>query len=283
MGWFLRLPKCVRQSERRTDKPRPRKFSLPPYHHELIFESLEDRRLLTVSLTWPGAGSTLSLTEGTSGATPAIVISEPSPNVSLLKIDLGSGHVFAGTSTTSATGLTYQNAGSPTTSEFATINIGLTNDVSLLQATLPGDGLTLGQIRDLQGGLGSITASAATIAVAGINTMAANGTSGAGNVALSSSGNLAVAAGAIIQAGTGTISLAAATGGMGTLSIEAGATVVSTNAAAGAIALSGTAVNIDPTAVVGAERSLKTTPSATLTGLNGPVALRLLCPAIRPR
>ncbi len=184
MGWFLRLPKCVRQSERRTDKPRPRKFSLPPYHHELIFESLEDRRLLTVSLTWPGAGSTLSLTEGTSGATPAIVISEPSPNVSLLKIDLGSGHVFAGTSTTSATGLTYQNAGSPTTSEFATINIGLTNDVSLLQATLPGDGLTLGQIRDLQGGLGSITASAATIAVAGINTMAANGTSGAGNVAL---------------------------------------------------------------------------------------------------
>ena len=159
MGWFLRLPKCVRQSERRTDKPRPRKFSLPPYHHELIFESLEDRRLLTVSLTWPGAGSTLSLTEGTSGATPAIVISEPSPNVSLLKIDLGSGHVFAGTSTTSATGLTYQNAGSPTTSEFATINIGLTNDVSLLQATLPGDGLTLGQIRDLQGGLGSITAS----------------------------------------------------------------------------------------------------------------------------
>ena len=99
--------------------------------------------MLAVSLNGPGGR--LSLTENTSGATPTIIISEPSPNVSQLKIDLGAGHVFASGSTTSVTGLTYQNAGSPTTSQFAIINIGLTNNVSALAATLPGDGLTLGR------------------------------------------------------------------------------------------------------------------------------------------
>ena len=36
----------------------------------------------TVNLTWSGPGNVLSLTEDTPGATPAITISEPSPNVS---------------------------------------------------------------------------------------------------------------------------------------------------------------------------------------------------------
>ena len=90
------------------------------------------------------------IVEDTPGTTPAIAISEPSPNVSLLKIDLGRANAFASGSTTSATGLTYQNPGSPTTSQYATIDISLTNNVSALQATLPGDGLTLGPIRDLQ-------------------------------------------------------------------------------------------------------------------------------------
>ena len=126
--------------------------------------------MLSVTLNWSGAGNVLSLTENTSGATPTIIISEPSPNVSLLKIDLGAGHVFASGSTTSATGLTYQNAGSPTTSQYATIDISQANNVSALVATLPGDELTLGPIRDLDGGIGSITASAGTIEVTGINT-----------------------------------------------------------------------------------------------------------------
>ena len=91
-----------------------------------------------------------------------------------LKIDLGTG-TFNGTSTTAATGLTYQNAGSPTTSQFATIDISLANNVSSLAATLPGDDLTLGQIRDFNAGIGSIAASAGTIEVAGINTVNANG------------------------------------------------------------------------------------------------------------
>jgi hypothetical protein len=80
----------------------------------LCLEPLEDRRLLAVTLTWPGAGSTLGLTEGTPGATRAVVISEPSPSSGPLKIDLGAGCAFASGSMTSATGLTYQNAGSPT-------------------------------------------------------------------------------------------------------------------------------------------------------------------------
>ena len=128
----LRFPKWATRSERRTTKPRRSILGLSPYHRRLLCEPLEDRRLLSVSLNWPGAGSVLSLTENTSGATPTIIISEPSPNVSLLKIDLGSGKVFASGSTTSATGLTYQNAGSPTTSQFATIDISLTNNVSAL-------------------------------------------------------------------------------------------------------------------------------------------------------
>ena len=65
-------------------------------------------------------------------------------------------------------------------------------------------------------------------------------------------------------------------GGVGTLSIGAGATVTSTNPAADAITLRGADINIDTSAnpaVVGALRQLNTTPTATLTGLNGPSAL----------
>ena len=127
----------------------------------LTYEQLEDRCLLAVNLLWGGAGTSLSLTENLSGATPTITISEPSQEISLLKIDLGSGQVFASSSTASMSGLTYQNAGSPATSQFATIDISRTNNVSTLQANLPGDKLTLGLIRDLRGGVGRIDASAA--------------------------------------------------------------------------------------------------------------------------
>ena len=250
---------------------------LPSNTRMLRLEPLEDRRLLAVALNWSGAGGALSLTESASGATPTIIISEPSPNMSLLKVDLGAGHVFAGTSTTSATGLTYQNAGSPTTSQFATIDISLTNNVSVLAATLPGDALTLGPIRDLLGGLDGITASAGTIEVTGIDTYNANG-----NVDLRATGNLTVNSGATVQTGTGTISLSAdvnadGTGndGVGTLSIAAGATVTSTNPTASAVTLRGKRQHrhqANP-AVVGAQRILGTTPSTTLTGLNDSNAL----------
>ena len=252
------------------------------YDRRLSLEPLEDRRLLAVSLTWPGAGNALSLTEDTSGATPAIVISEPTASGNLLKIDLGAGNVFGSSSTASATGLTYQNAGSPTTSQYATIDISTANAISVLQATLPGDDLTLGPVYDSNAGINGITASAGTIEVAGIDTIQANG-----NVNLAASGNLTVDAGATLTTGTGTISLAAdvnadGTGnatGVGTLAIDAGALVTSTNATPSAITLRGAKVNIDTSsdpAVVGGlgqPNILSTTPTATLTSLDNPDAL----------
>jgi sugar lactone lactonase YvrE len=92
--------------------------------------------------------------------------------------------------------------------------------------------------------------------------------------------NLVVGSGGTINAGSGPIRLgadltAAETGddGVGTLSINSGATVTTT----GTITLRGADVNIDTSsipAVVGATHdALATTPSATLTGLNNPDAL----------
>ena len=232
----------------------------------------------STTLTWAGPGNVLSLTESISGNTPAITISEPTTGVSLLKIDLGAGCVFAAGSTISATGLTYQNAGSPTSSEYAMIDISTAGNVSSLVATLPGDGLTLGPIRDTNGGLGSITASAGTIEVTGISTTSVNG-----NVNLAATANLTVDPGDNILTGTGMISLAAdvnanGTGddGVGTLSIDAGAVVDSTNSSANAITLRGAAVNIDTSAnpaFVGSQYSQTTAPVATLAGLLFPLAL----------
>ena len=120
--------------------------------------------------------------------------------------------------------------------------------------------------------------------MAGVNTYNTNG-----NLDLKATGNLTVDSGAIVQTGTGTISLAAdvkadGTGddGVGTLSIGAGATVTSTNPTASAITLRGADIDIDTSAnpaVVGAQRLLSTTPSATLTGLNGPEAPGVRLPA----
>jgi hypothetical protein len=232
----------------------------------------------TTTLTWPGPGSPLSLAEGAYGATPTVVISEPSPGVSMLEIDLGSSCSFASDSTTAATGLSYQNPGSPTTSHYATIDISSTGNVASLLATLPGDGLTLGPILDLNGSVESITASAGTIEVAGISTANVNG-----DVDLRATGNLTVDAGDTIQAGAGTISLAADVnadgtgyGGVGILSIGAGALVASSNPTSNAITLRGADINIDTSAnpaVVETSGSWSTTPSATFTGLDDPCGM----------
>ena len=95
---------------------------------------------------------------------------------------------------------------------------------------------------------------------------------------------LTVSAGATINSGASTLSLgadltAAETGdnGVGTLSINAGATVISSNASANAIKLRGADINIDSSpnpAAVGADRHSSTTPSVTYSsGLNVPEAL----------
>jgi hypothetical protein len=260
-------------------KPRRRHpFGRGGASRKLSFEAFEARHLLSVTLTWSGPGNPLSLTEGSSSQTPAVVISEPTTGVNTLEVNLESGYTFAAGSTTSVTGLSYQNAGSPTTSQYATIDISSAGNVASLVATLPGDGLTLGPIWDLNGGVKSISASAGSIQVAGISTTSANG-----NVSLAATGDLTVDAGAAVQSGNGTISLAAdvqanGTGydGAGTLSIGAGAVVDSTNPTASAITLRGAYVNIDTganPAWVGALPSLSTTPTATLTGMEMPDCL----------
>ena len=95
--------------------------------------------------------------------------------------------------------------------------------------------------------------------------------------------NLVVAASATINSGAGPLSLgadltAAGAGddGSGTLTVIAGATVTSSNTSTNAITLRGADVNIDTSsnpAVVGANRQLVTTPSATYGSLSDPVAL----------
>jgi hypothetical protein len=91
----------------------------------------------TTTLVWAGPGNVLSLTDGTSGGTPTIIISEPTAGVSTLEIYLGANY-FASGSTASAAGLTYQNAGSPTTSVYATINISTADMVNLYVANQDG-------------------------------------------------------------------------------------------------------------------------------------------------
>ena len=156
-----------------------------------------------------------------------------------------------------------------------------------LLATLPGDDLTLGQIRDINGGIGSIAASAATIEVTGINTASANG-----NVDLRATGNLTVDAGAALETGTGTISLAAdvnadGTGndGVGTLSIDAGATVASANPTASAITLRGANINIATGANPAVVQDLgpEITPTTTFGGPSNPATLTLTLMVISMR
>jgi hypothetical protein len=237
-------------------------------------EELEDRLAPAVMLTYGGPATALGLTELTAGATPTVNVSEATPGT--LKIDLGTGQAFAPSSTKTATGLVYQNAGSPSTSQYATVDISTAKDVSAFKASLVGGTLNLGPIEDTLGGLGSVTASAAVINVNGLSTAASGG-----NVNLAASGALTVASNAFLYTGHGTISLAADVNANGTgdsdttdaLAIQSGAVVTSSNPGSTAITLRGAAINIDtssdPAQVGGAADVI----TATLTGPNEPFPL----------
>ena len=113
-------------------------------------------------------------------------------------------------------------------------------------------------------------------------TASGNVLSNSGPITLQATGAVTVGTGVTVNSGSGTLTLAAdvtAAGvgddGVGTLSINAGATVTSSNSSAGAITLRGANVNIDTSAspaVVGEQRLLNTTASATLVGLTDPDA-----------
>ena len=258
----------------RKSRPRPSRSRTRP-----LLEALECRLAPAVLLTYGGPGTILSLLEQASAATPAVSISEPAPGQ--LEINLGAS-TFAPTSTTAAPGLTYEVPGSPATSHLADIDIGQANNVTTLQATLPGDTLTLGVIADASGGLGNVAASADVITVTGLDT--SNASAGNGNVDLKAAGALRVARNALLDTGTGTLALAADVNADGTgnsnggvLFIASGATVVSASASSSAITLRGAAIDLDTSAnpaIVGAPRdALLNTPTATLTGVNAPRAL----------
>ena len=230
-----------------SDKPRATdRTNRRPLRRRLAIETLEDRQLLAVTLTWAGAGNALGLTENTAGATPAIILSEPDSGVNSLRIDLGSGNVFAADSTVTAAGLAYQNADSPATSQYATIDIGVAGNVSSIQAALPGDALTLGPIPNVNAGVGSIVASAGAMEVTGVDTFGNNG-----SVDLKATGDVTVDPGALVQAGT--ISLAADTQADGTGDDGTGTLAILSNAGVygGSIAIRGAEIGIDSTAGVG--------------------------------
>lgn len=132
---------------------------------------LEDRLAPAVALTYGGPGTVLSLIEKVSGSTPTITAAES--DTTTLRIGLGAA-VFDATSSTSATGLTYENPGSPTTSHFATIDLAAANNVSSLTTDLAGDILIFGRIGNSANGLTSLTASAGSITMSG-NTVSTNG------------------------------------------------------------------------------------------------------------
>src|SRR5262249_29679219 len=109
-NWFRTL--LPRLFARHAQQRRPRRRPPVP----LRLEVLEARPPPAVQFTYGGPTTNLVLAEMTSEAL-TVVLSEPAAG--LLKIDLGSGNTFAGASTTSVTGLTYQT-GSAATSQFAT-------------------------------------------------------------------------------------------------------------------------------------------------------------------
>ena len=106
-------------------------------------------------------------------------------------------------------------------SHLADIDIGQANNITTLQATLPGDTLTFGVIADASGGLGNVAASTGVITVTGLDT--SHSGTGNGNVDLRAAGPLTVVRQAVLDTGTGTISLAADVNADGTGNSNSGA------------------------------------------------------------
>jgi sugar lactone lactonase YvrE len=244
-------------------------------------EVLEDRLVAAVQLTYGGPGSILSLHDLVTGPTPNVTISEPTAGQ--LRIDLGS-NTFDGTSTTTATGLTYANAGSPATSNYATVDISQANNITTLQAALPNETLTLGPIADAAGGLSNVVLSAGFITVNGLDTSHAS--AGNGNVDLRATGTLAVAQNATLNTGTGTLSLSAGVnadgvgsdaGGSvtsGILTLASGSAVVSENTGVSAITLRADAMEIDTSDFPAFVGALPPAGGSTPQGVAGGVVIR---------
>ncbi|RLT04303.1 MAG: hypothetical protein DWI21_14640, partial [Planctomycetota bacterium] len=142
-----------------------------------VVEQLEDRSLLTLSVEYAGTGNTLTLSETAAGA-DTVTVSEV--GIDTLRLHLGAGVFGAGSST--ATGLTYQNAGSPGTSNFVDVDITTTAAITTLGLNLGGnaDSLSIGTTDNngvmniwIHGGVESDTITLNTILIPG--TLSATG------------------------------------------------------------------------------------------------------------
>jgi FG-GAP-like repeat len=122
-SWRRLLNSLVSPTPCRGGQRRLRK-AVPPYRPQL--EGLEDRWVPAIQLTYGGPNTALMLTE-VSAASDNVTISEPVAGT--LRIDLN-GDTFDAGSTAAATGLTYETAGDPANSTFATIDIGTASNIT---------------------------------------------------------------------------------------------------------------------------------------------------------
>ena len=269
-------------SELSTGRQTHRKGAAPGGRREkgtrVYLEALESRQLLSVTLSFGGAGTALNLSESSPGTASVRILEHSATD---LRIDLN-GDTFGNTSTAAGGILTYET-GTPATSTFADINITAANAITTLNALLTGDLVSIGTIADANGGVGNLNITGGLIqmlAPSKIDTSAA--TAGAGNVVLNATGTLKVQTGATIQTKDGSITLQGNTGGGNAGNFDGidilGATVQTTGT--GNILLQGTGsndgttgshigVNIADAAGTGAIVTATGTGSVTITGHGG--------------
>jgi len=157
VSWWRRLLRRKYQCSESSRYGRGRKAPVHKGKYRPFLERLEDRLVPAIQLTYTGGtGNPLTLSEVAVAAADDITISELAGN--LLRIQLNNGATFAASSTAAAAGLTYQVAGNPALSTFATIDISTANAITTLTANLGdnADTLTFG-LTNANGGVGNVT------------------------------------------------------------------------------------------------------------------------------
>jgi hypothetical protein len=275
--------------------------AVPFRHHRLLAESLEDRRLLAGNILIATGGVTFLPAAALTFSDNSDVTIDPSAFASAgANVDLQANNDITfqnAVSLPSGIALIAQaNTAILVNASVATTGANLTLDAGSggISDSAPGEIASNGVVTlDTSGPIGSssnrlqfdATATPSQIIVGSVTQptgiyLAGLGNLNLGNVSsvanngpldVTALGNITVLAGATLDTGTGTTSLAADTSaagagddGTGTLSIGAGATVISTNTTTSAITLRGADINLS---------TASTTPSATITGLNDPDAL----------
>ncbi|WP_157369863.1 beta strand repeat-containing protein [Zavarzinella formosa] len=193
----------------------------------LRIEQLDDRITPALLLNYGGAGTALTVSEASAG-TDNVTVTEPTAGT--LKINLNGAFFDAGSSTT---GVTYENAGSPATSTFATIDISAVNNVSsfTLNTGANDDTISFGIGSNSAGGVGQVSidggAGTDNLTITTTNLVAA-GTTGTltanadvisagnittrGDISLTSVGNLNLTSAVISNAGNVTLTTTGAGG-----------------------------------------------------------------------